>query len=88
MKKGDKVFIVNSRLRLFPGKLKSRWYEPFAVSKDMKNRAIKLYDEDGNEFIVNKQRVKPYQKDAFNIDKDDDIILEDEGEVTQGRVTS
>ncbi|GJY91794.1 reverse transcriptase domain-containing protein [Tanacetum coccineum] len=69
--------------RLFPRKLKSRWYGPFAVSKDMKNEAIELYDEDGNEFIVNKRHVKPYQKDAFNVDKDDDITLEDEGEVTK-----
>ncbi|GKC95140.1 hypothetical protein Tco_1160582, partial [Tanacetum coccineum] len=51
-------------------------------SKDMKNEAIELYGEDGNKFIVNKQRVKPYQKDAFNVDKNDDITLEDEGEVT------
>ncbi|GKE06747.1 hypothetical protein Tco_1398765 [Tanacetum coccineum] len=68
--------------RLFPGKLKSRWYGPFAVSKDMKNGAVKLYEEDGNEFIVNKQRVKPYKKDALIFDKDDDITLADEGEVT------
>nr|GEU60424.1 hypothetical protein [Tanacetum cinerariifolium] len=80
--KGDKVLLFNSRLRLFPGKLKSRWYEPFLVSKDMKNDAIELYDEDGNEFIVNKQRVKPYQKDILDADKDDDITLEDKGEVT------
>ncbi|GJZ47630.1 putative reverse transcriptase domain-containing protein [Tanacetum coccineum] len=50
-KKGDKVLLFNSRLRLFLRKLKSRWYGPFAVSKDMKNGAIELYDEDGNEFI-------------------------------------
>ncbi|GJZ95784.1 hypothetical protein Tco_0668118, partial [Tanacetum coccineum] len=79
--KGDKVLLFNSRLRLFPGKLKSRWYGPFSVSKDI-NGAIKLYDENGSEFIVNKQRVKPYQKDALNVGKDDDIILEDEGGVT------
>ncbi|GJV46849.1 reverse transcriptase domain-containing protein [Tanacetum coccineum] len=81
-KKGDKVLLFNSRLRLFLRKLKSRWYRPFAVSKDMKNGAIELYDEDGNEFIVNKQRVKPYQKNTQIIDKDDDITLEDEGGVT------
>ncbi|GJX12263.1 reverse transcriptase domain-containing protein [Tanacetum coccineum] len=57
--KGDKVLLFNSRLRLFPRKLKSRWYGPFSISKDMKNRAIELYDEEGSEFIVNKQRVKP-----------------------------
>ncbi|GJY59070.1 hypothetical protein Tco_0458962 [Tanacetum coccineum] len=60
------------------GKMKSSWYGPFAVSKDIKNGAIKLYNEDGNEFIVNKQRVKPYKKDTQIVDKDDDITLEDE----------
>ncbi|GJT60218.1 reverse transcriptase domain-containing protein [Tanacetum coccineum] len=60
--RGDKVLLFNSRLRLFPGKLKSRWYRPFSVCKDMKNGDIKLYDKDGNDFIVNKQWVKPYQR--------------------------
>nr|GEU82075.1 hypothetical protein [Tanacetum cinerariifolium] len=48
----------------------------------MKYGVIELYDEDGNEFIVNKQRVKPYQKDVLDADKDDDITLEDKGKVT------
>nr|GFA84713.1 hypothetical protein [Tanacetum cinerariifolium] len=80
--KGDKVLLFNSRLRLFLEKLKSRWYRPFSVSRDMKNGVIELYDEDGNEFIVNKQQVNPYQKDVLDADKDDDITLDDEGEVT------
>ncbi|GJY26487.1 hypothetical protein Tco_0401213 [Tanacetum coccineum] len=80
--KGDKVILFNSSLRIFPGNLKSRWYGPFSVSKDMKNRAIELYDENGSEFIINKQRVKPYKKDALNVGKDDDIALEVEGGVT------
>ncbi|GJY56829.1 reverse transcriptase domain-containing protein [Tanacetum coccineum] len=46
--KGDKIFLFNSRLRLFPRKLKSRWYGPFSVNKDMKNGAIELYDEELN----------------------------------------
>nr|GFC48512.1 putative reverse transcriptase domain-containing protein [Tanacetum cinerariifolium] len=49
-------------------KLKSRWYEPFSVSKDLKNGAIELYDEDGNEFIANKLWVKPCQKDVLEAD--------------------
>ncbi|GJU13233.1 hypothetical protein Tco_1135629 [Tanacetum coccineum] len=80
--KGDKVLLFNSHLRLFLGKLKSRWYGPSAISKYMKNEAIKLFDKDGNEFIVNKQRVKPYQKDALDFNGDEDVILEDEGGVT------
>ncbi|GJR26954.1 hypothetical protein Tco_1103186 [Tanacetum coccineum] len=48
----------------------------------MENGAAELYDEDGNEFIINKQRVKPYQEDALDFDKDDDITLEDEVGIT------
>ncbi|GJV36409.1 reverse transcriptase domain-containing protein [Tanacetum coccineum] len=76
--KGDKVLLFNSRLRLFPGKLKSRWYGPFSVSKDMKNRVMELYDEEGSKFIMNKQRVKPYQNNLLETNKDDDVTLEDE----------
>ncbi|GJR35435.1 hypothetical protein Tco_1211119 [Tanacetum coccineum] len=49
--KGDKILLFNSHLWLFPGKLKLRWYRPFSVSKDLKNGAIGLYGDDGNEFI-------------------------------------
>ncbi|GJS38496.1 retrovirus-related pol polyprotein from transposon TNT 1-94 [Tanacetum coccineum] len=63
-------------------KLKSRWYRPFLVSKDLKNRVIELYDEEGSEFVVNKQLVKPYQKNVLDTNIDDDITLDDEGEVT------
>ncbi|GKC39374.1 putative nucleotidyltransferase, ribonuclease H [Tanacetum coccineum] len=80
--KGKNIILFNSCLRLFLGMLKSRWYGPFSVTKDVKNWAIELYDEDGNEFIVNKQRVKPYQKDVLETDKHDNITLDDEGEVT------
>ncbi|GKE60083.1 hypothetical protein Tco_1510450 [Tanacetum coccineum] len=48
----------------------------------LKNGSIELYDEDGNEFIVNKQWVKPYQKSVLDTNKDDKITLDDEGEVT------
>nr|GEW07517.1 hypothetical protein [Tanacetum cinerariifolium] len=80
--KGDKVLLFNLRLRLLPKNLKSRWYGPFSVCKDMQNSAIELYDEDENGFIVNKQRVKPYQKSVLETNKDDNITLNDEGEVT------
>ncbi|GJU54820.1 reverse transcriptase domain-containing protein [Tanacetum coccineum] len=73
-KKGDKVLLFNSRLRLFLRKLKSRWYRPFAVSKDMKNGAIELYDEDGNEFIVNKQQDIEY-KDSYVSNLDEPALL-------------
>ncbi|GJX89732.1 reverse transcriptase domain-containing protein [Tanacetum coccineum] len=58
--KWDMVLLFNSRLRLLSGKLKSRWYDPFTIIRDMKGGAIELCDEEENEFIINKQRVKPY----------------------------
>ncbi|GJT96181.1 hypothetical protein Tco_1091699 [Tanacetum coccineum] len=57
-------------------------YKIILSEDDLKNGAIELYNEDGNEFIVNKQWVKPYQKDVMGADKHDDITLDDEGEVT------
>ncbi|GJU36363.1 reverse transcriptase domain-containing protein [Tanacetum coccineum] len=72
--KGDKVLLLNSRLRLFPRILKLRWYRPFLVSKYIQNGAIELYDEEGSGFIVNKQRVKPYQKNVLDTNRDDDVL--------------
>ncbi|GJX41595.1 hypothetical protein Tco_0256585 [Tanacetum coccineum] len=45
----------------------------------MKGGAINLCDEEGNEFIINKQRVKSYQKDISKFNADDDVTLDDEG---------
>nr|GFC25867.1 hypothetical protein [Tanacetum cinerariifolium] len=50
--------------------------------EDMKNEAIEMYDGEGSKFIVNKQRVKPYQQNVLDTNRDDDITLDDEGEVT------
>nr|GEZ87116.1 reverse transcriptase domain-containing protein [Tanacetum cinerariifolium] len=88
LKKPDLGKLTKAEIRdLFPDEqlmaVSDKNKEPsFSVSKDMKNDAIELYDEDGKEFIINKQRVKPYQKDVLEGDKDDDITLDDEGEVT------
>ncbi|XP_058747216.1 uncharacterized protein LOC131620231 [Vicia villosa] len=39
-----KVLLYNSRLNLFQGKLKSRWYGPFIVNKVFTNGAIEIKD--------------------------------------------
>jgi len=39
-KKGDMVLLFNSKLRLFPGKLKSRWSGPFKITKVQPNGAV------------------------------------------------
>ena len=52
--------LVNSRLKLFPGKLKSIWSGPFTVKEVRPYGAVVLLDPNGGEFVVNGQRLKPY----------------------------
>ncbi|XP_013615632.1 PREDICTED: uncharacterized protein LOC106321969, partial [Brassica oleracea var. oleracea] len=46
----DKVLLFNSRLRLFPGKLKSRWSGPFTIKEVHPYGAVMLLDRKGDEF--------------------------------------
>jgi hypothetical protein len=58
---GQKVLLYNSRLHLFPGKLKSRWMGPFIIRTVFSHGAIEIEDpKNGNIFKVNEQRVKPF----------------------------
>jgi len=59
-KAGDMVLLFNSRLRLFPGKLKSRWSGPFQVKKVFPFVAVELVNQSGEPFKVNGQRLKHY----------------------------
>ena len=57
----QKVWLFNSKLRLFPGKLRSRWDGPFIVVKVFSHGAVTILDpKSGNTFKVNGQRLKPY----------------------------
>ncbi|XP_010559012.1 PREDICTED: uncharacterized protein LOC104827533 [Tarenaya hassleriana] len=57
---GDQVFLFNSRFKLFPGKLKSRWSGPFTIKKVYSHGAVELYGHGGTTFKVNAQRLKVY----------------------------
>ena len=58
----DLVLLYNSRLKFFPGKLKSRWSDPFEiVSVSPNGSVIEVKTKDGTQtFKVNVQRVKHY----------------------------
>ena len=57
---GDQVLLFNSRLRLFPGKLKSKRSGPYTVVSTTTFGAVKLRIDAGEEFKVNGQRLKHY----------------------------
>nr|GEX95683.1 reverse transcriptase domain-containing protein [Tanacetum cinerariifolium] len=57
---GDQVLLFNSRLKIFSGKLKSRWSGPFIISKIYSYGTAKLTHSDGSNFKVNCHRLKHY----------------------------
>ncbi|XP_031382022.1 uncharacterized protein LOC116196442 [Punica granatum] len=66
---GQKVLLYNSRLKLFPGKLKSRWSGPFVISNVFPYGAVELKSEDDRTFKVNGHLLKHYFE-GENIDGD------------------
>nr|GEU41048.1 reverse transcriptase domain-containing protein [Tanacetum cinerariifolium] len=57
---GDIVLLFNSRLKIFLGKLKSRWFGPFTISQVYPYGTIDLSQPDGPNFKVNGHRLKHY----------------------------
>ncbi|XP_020242510.1 uncharacterized protein LOC109820724 [Asparagus officinalis] len=57
---GDMVLLFNSRLKLFPGKLKSRWSGPFQAREVFPSGVVKVWSETTGSFKVNGQRLKHY----------------------------
>ncbi len=60
IKEGDLFFLFNLRLKLFLGKLRSRWSRPFKVTQVFTHRAVEVWSETLGTFKVNGQRLKPY----------------------------
>nr|GEZ41201.1 reverse transcriptase domain-containing protein [Tanacetum cinerariifolium] len=57
---GDQVLLFNSRLKIFSGKLKSHWSDPFTISEIYPYGTAKLIHPDGCNFKVNFHRLKHY----------------------------
>ncbi|GKE18805.1 reverse transcriptase domain-containing protein, partial [Tanacetum coccineum] len=83
LRDGDKVLLYNSRLKMYPGKLKSKWSGPNIVKTVYPHGAIEITDRDGFSFKVNGQRLKKYYEGA--IDKEDDKVIDLENDATRSR---
>ena len=74
---GDKVLLYNTKLHLFPGKLRSRWLGPFIVTKVFDNGAIEIESLATSKiFTVNGHRLKHYREmmESFGVEQ---LTLED-----------
>nr|GEZ69935.1 reverse transcriptase domain-containing protein [Tanacetum cinerariifolium] len=56
----DQVLLFNSRLKIFSGKLKSRWSGPFIIDEVYPYKTAKLVHSDGSNFKVNCHCLKHY----------------------------
>nr|GEZ26685.1 DNA-directed DNA polymerase [Tanacetum cinerariifolium] len=57
---GDQVLLFNSRLKIFSGKLKTRWSGPFTITKVFPYGTVELSQANGPNFKVKCHRVKHY----------------------------
>ncbi|GJZ64638.1 reverse transcriptase domain-containing protein [Tanacetum coccineum] len=57
---GDQVLLFNSRLKIFSGKLKSRWSGPFTIVQVFSYGTVELSQNSGPSFKVNGHRIKHY----------------------------
>ena len=77
MRKGfqsrQQVLFFNSRLKLFSGKLKSKWFESFVITQVFPYGSMKLSHPEKGNFKVNGQRLKPYFGGA--VDKCKEITI-------------
>ncbi|RVW67232.1 Retrovirus-related Pol polyprotein from transposon opus [Vitis vinifera] len=59
--KGQRVLLYDSRLHIFPGKLKSRWIGPFIIHQVHLNGMVELLNSNSTDtFKVNGHRLKPF----------------------------
>ena len=66
---GQQVLLFNSRLKLFPGKLKSRWSGPFTLMKVFPHGGVEVSHPEKGTFTVATQRLKPYYGGEVLADK-------------------
>nr|GEV28063.1 DNA-directed DNA polymerase [Tanacetum cinerariifolium] len=69
---GDQVLLFNSRLKIFSGKLKTRWSGPFTITQVFPYGTVELSQPNGPNFKVNGHRVKHY----FGGDIPSNVVLD------------
>ena len=75
---GQKVLLLNSRLKFMSGKLRSRWDGPFVITKIFPFGAVELCDPlTGQIFKVNGHRLKQFHEGSQQPPEGTKILLID-----------
>ncbi|GJS47500.1 reverse transcriptase domain-containing protein [Tanacetum coccineum] len=72
-KVGDKVLLFNSRFKMHPGKLKSKWYGSNVVKTVHPYGTVEIIDKNEISFKVNGQRLKKYH-DGYNNEEEKEVV--------------
>ncbi|RVW64507.1 hypothetical protein CK203_040349 [Vitis vinifera] len=76
LKNMDLIRAGAKRFHIFPGKLKSRWIDPFIIHQVHLNGVVELLNSNNiDTFKVNGHRLKPFME-PFNQDKEEINLLE------------
>ena len=76
LRKGQRVLFYDSRLHIFPGKLKSRWIGPFIIHQVHLNGVVELLNSNGiDTFRVNGHRLKSFFE-PFKPEKEEINLLD------------
>ena len=74
--KGQRFLLYDTRLHIFPGKLKSRWIGSFIIHQVYVNGVVELLNSNGKDtFRVNGYRLKPFME-PFKPEKEEINLLE------------
>ena len=89
---GQTVLVYDSKLHLFSGKFKSRWFGPCIIKRDLGHGAFEVQSPSEGMFKVNGQRMKHYvvgekvnYEDAEVTEEDElhDVAIESSAAVNQ-----
>ncbi|RVX06325.1 Retrovirus-related Pol polyprotein from transposon 412 [Vitis vinifera] len=73
---GQRVLLYDTRLHIFPRKLKSKWIGPFIIHRVCSNGVVELLNSNGKDtFKVNGYRLKPFME-PFKPEKEEINLLE------------
>ncbi|XP_039119433.1 uncharacterized protein LOC120255738 [Dioscorea cayenensis subsp. rotundata] len=76
---GEQVLLFNSRLKLFPEKLKYRWSGPYLIMQTFPHGAVEISQPTKGTFSVNGHRLKHYtiREDIPSLTMDSVFLLHD-----------
>ena len=70
----QQALLFNSKLKLFPGKLKSKWPGPFTVVQVFPYGGVEIMPPEKGQFKANAQRLKSYFGGEFHTRRQDTIL--------------